>query len=295
MLGHLIRRALRSLRENIYLNLVATGVITAAVLLAGVYLGIMVNLGRVVDSWDRDVHVSAYFYTDVPVDRRFEVKDDISNLPAVADVRYVSEEEAAEWLMVKVEDVGPIIEELGPSVLPASLEIKLRESSTRPGDIATFVDSIDAADFEYIDYGQEWVQRFNTFLALLQVLGIVLGSLIFTAAVFLVGNTMHLVAYARRQELETMKLVGATWTFVAVPFILEGALQGFVGSLLALLGVFVLHKALVNQLQDTLSLSVDDGMMFLPLQYVAVLLLAGVVLGVVGCSTSIFRFWSQAP
>ena len=295
MLGHLIRRALRSLRENIYLNLVATGVITAAVLLAGVYLGIMVNLGRVVDSWDRDVHVSAYFYTDVPVDRRFEVKDDISNLPAVADVRYVSEEEAAEWLMVKVEDVGPIIEELGPSVLPASLEIKLRESSTRPGDIATFVDSIDAADFEYIDYGQEWVQRFNTFLALLQVLGIVLGSLIFTAAVFLVGNTMHLVAYARRQELETMKLVGATWTFVAVPFILEGALQGFVGSLLALLGVFVLHKALVNQLQDTLSLSVDDGMMFLPLQYVAVLLLAGVVLGVVGCSTSIFRFGSQAP
>jgi len=295
MLGHLIRRALRSLRENVYLNLVSTGVIAAAVLLAGVYLAIMVNLGSVVDSWDRDVHVSAYFYTDVPVDRRFEIKDDVANLPPVAEVRYVTEEEAAAWLVEKVEDVGPIVEELGPSVLPASLEITLKSENTRPGDIKAFVESMDDSDFEFIDYGQEWVQRFNTFLALLQVLGIVLGSLIFTAAVFLVGNTMHLVAYARRQELETMKLVGATWTFVAIPFILEGAIQGLVGSSIAVVGVLGLHTALVNQLQDALSLAVSDTMTFLPLPYIAMLLLSGVVLGVMGCSTSIYRFWSQAP
>ena len=295
MLGHLLRRAMRSLRENLYLNLVATGVIAAAVLLAGVYLAIMFNLGNVVDSWDRDVHVSAYFYTDVPVDRRFEIKDDVANMPAVADVKYVTEEEAADWLVVKVPDVGPIVEELGPSVLPASLEITLKESSTRPGDIASFVESIDDSDFEYIDYGQEWVQRFNTFLALLQVLGIVLGSLIFTAAVFLVGNTMHLVAYARRQELETMKLVGATWGFVAIPFVIEGAIQGAVGSALALGGVYGLHRALVNQLQDALSIAVTDTMSFLPAQYIGMLLLTGVLLGVIGCGTSIYRFWSQAP
>ena len=295
MLGHLIRRALRSLRENVYLNLVSTGVITAAVLLTGVYLAIMVNLGRVVDSWDKDVHISAYFYTDVPVDRRFEVKDDIANLPAVADVRYVTEEEAAAWLVEKVEDVGPIVEELGPSVLPASLEITLKESSTRPGDIANFVESIDDSDFEEIDYGQEWVQRFNTFLALLQVLGIVLGTLIFTAAIFLVGNTMHLVAYTRRRELETMKLVGATWSFVAIPFIVEGAIQGLVGSAIALACVYGLHTALVTQLQGALALAVSEDMTFLPLEYTALLLASGVVLGVIGCSTSIYRFWSQAP
>ncbi len=67
MMAHVLRRALRSLWENLSLNLVATGVIAAATLLAGVYLAVMINLTSVVDSWDRDVHISAYFFDDVPV------------------------------------------------------------------------------------------------------------------------------------------------------------------------------------------------------------------------------------
>lgn len=295
MFGHMLRRALRSLRENLFLNLVSTGVVAAAVLLAGVYLVVTVNMTRVVDSWDRDVHVSAYFFTDVPVDRRFEVKDEVAARPEVIEIRYVTEEEAADWLVERVEDVGPIVAELGPDVLPASLEITLDPSHTRPGDIAAFVDSIDSPDFEYVDYGQEWVQRFNTFLALLQVVGVVLGSLIMTAAVFLVGNTMHLVAYARRQELETMKLVGATWSFVAIPFMIEGAIQGLLGGTLALFAVFGLYMTLVTQLESALTLALgDEGLAFLPAEYVIGLLAAGTLLGVMGCLFSIHRFWSRA-
>ena len=296
MFAHMTRRALRSLRENLFLNAVSTGVIAAAILLAGVYLAVMVNMTSVVDSWDRDVHVSAYFFTDVPVDRRFEVKDDVASRPEVAEIRYVTEEEAADWLVERVEDVGPIVAELGPQVLPASLEITLDPAHTRPGDIAVFVESIESPDFEYVDYGQEWVQRFNTFLALLQVVGLVLGSLIMLAAVFLVGNTMHLVAYARRQELETMKLVGATWAFVAIPFMIEGAIQGLLGATLALLGVFGLYLALLTQLESALALALgDDGLAFLPFDAILALLGAGVFLGVVGCLFSIHRFWSRAP
>ncbi|MCP4804695.1 MAG: ABC transporter permease [Proteobacteria bacterium] len=296
MFAHMLRRALRSLRENLFLNLVSTGVVAAAVLLAGVYLAVMVNMTRVVDSWDRDVHVSAYFFTDVPVDRRFEVKDDVAARPEVAEIRYVTEEEAADWLVDRVEDVGPIVAELGPEVLPASLEITLHGQHTRPGDIAVFVESIESPDFEFVDYGQEWVQRFNTFLALLQVVGLVLGSLIMLAAVFLVGNTMHLVAYARRQELETMKLVGSTWSFVAIPFMIEGAIQGLVGGTIALLAVFGLYIALVTQLESALTLALgDEGLAFLPIEYTFALLSAGVFLGVVGCLFSIHRFWRQAP
>lgn len=296
MLKHILRRAWRSLLENLWLNLVATGVIAAAVMLAGVYTAVMVNLDRTVESWDRDVHVSAYFYTDVAVDRRFAVKDEISARAEVRSVEYVSEDAAAEFLVGKVEDVGPILEELGDDVLPASLEITLNDSATAPEDIAVFVETIHGPDFEVIDYGQEWVQRFNTFLALLRVLGLVLGSLIITAAVFLVANTMHLVAYARRQELETMKLVGSTWGFVATPFALEGALQGVIGSGLALAAVYGLHRLLVLQLESALSFTLAaDTLIFLPPLTVVGLFAGGIGLGMVGCLVAIRRFWTKAP
>ena len=78
--SHILRRSLRSLWENLSLNGMVAGVIAAALLLAGAYLQVLINLDRMMGTWDRDVHVSAYFYSDVPEDRRFSIKDDLAKL-----------------------------------------------------------------------------------------------------------------------------------------------------------------------------------------------------------------------
>ena len=161
MIQHILRRTLRSLKENFSLNLVATGVIGATVLLAGVYLSALQTLDRVVESWDRDAHVSAYFQPEIEVELRFATKDQIAARQEVATVSYVSEEDAAAYLSERVEEVGPILEELGPEVLPASLEITLSQGHATPAEIQAFVDSIDGPPFEHVDYGQDWVQRFH--------------------------------------------------------------------------------------------------------------------------------------
>lgn len=296
MLAHILRRALRSLWENLSLNLVSTGVIAAALMLAGTYLTVMVNLGQIVDTWDRDVHVSLYFFPDVPVDRRFALKDEIQAMPQVAEVRYVSEAEARAWMEERVPEVAPALAELGDEVLPSSLELTLVERATHPAELAAVITELQRPDFEEVDYGQEWVRRFDTFLSLLELLGVVLGTLIVTAAIFLVGNTMHLVAHARRAELETMKLVGATWGFVAAPFVLEGAIQGLVAGGLTVGGLWAIHNLLVVRLQEAFQLALGSQMLH-PLtgQMQALLVLVGVVLGTLGCLTAIRRFWSAAP
>ncbi len=296
MIQHILRRTLRSLKENFSLNLVATGVIGATVLLAGVYLSALQTLDRVVESWDRDAHVSAYFQPEIEVELRFATKDQITARQEVATVSYVSEEDAAAYLSERVEEVGPILEELGPEVLPASLEITLSQGHATPAEIQAFVDSIDGPPFEHVDYGQDWVQRFHTFLTLLRGLGLVLGVLISLAAIFLVGNTMHLVAYARRAELETMKLVGATWGFTALPFALEGCVQGLIGGGMGLLGVYALHQVLVARLEDALALALAGAeLSFLGAGWAVLLLGASVLLGVCGCLWSVTRFWRKAP
>ncbi|MEE2751580.1 MAG: permease-like cell division protein FtsX [Myxococcota bacterium] len=295
MLPYILRRTLRSLWENLSLNLVVVGVIGAGLLVAGAYLQVMFNLDRIVDSWDRDVHISTYFFTDVPVDRRFAVKDDLAKLPEVAEIFYVSEDDAQAYLEEKVPDVQPILDELGAEILPASLEITLREAYTRPTDIAQFVEKIQSTDFENIDYGQEWVQRFNNFLSLLQLLGVALGSLIAAAVVFLVANTMHLVVYARKAEMETMKLVGATWTFISTPFVLEGAILGALGSSLSILGMLGIHKLLFQRLQGYLQLALGaEELAFPPPIFLWAIVGAGVLLGVIGCWASVRRFWKAA-
>lgn len=296
MLAHVLRRALRSLWENLSLNLVSTGVIAAALMLAGTYLTVMVNLGQIVETWDRDVHVSAYFFPDVPVDRRFALKDEIAAMPQVAEVRYVSEAEARAWMEERVPEVQGALGELGDEVLPSSLELTLVEEATHPAALAALIAELQRPDFEEIDYGQEWVRRFDTFLSLLELLGVVLGVLILTAAIFLVGNTMHLVAHARRAELETMKLVGATWGFVAAPFVLEGAIQGLLAGGLTLGGLWAIHNLLVVRLQEAFQLALGGQMLqALPLNLQAALALVGVLLGTTGCLAAIRRFWSAAP
>ena len=294
--SHILRRSIRSLWENLSLNGMVAGVIAAALLLAGAYLQVLINLDRMMGTWDRDVHISAYFYSDVPEDRRFAIKDDLATLQEVENILYISEGEAGAYLVDKVPDVKPILDEFGPEVLPASLEITLRSAYTTPTEIEAFVSRIESFDFEEIDYGQEWVQRFESFVSLIQTLGVVVGLLIATAAIFLVANTMHLVVYARRSELETMKLVGATFAFVSSPFLLEGAILGIVGASIATLGMLALHNLLFLRLETYLQLAIgNESLIFLPIGAIVALFLIGMLLGMAGCLTAVRRFWKAAP
>ncbi len=296
LMAHILRRAMRSLWENLYLNLVATGVIAASVLMLGVFLMVMYNLNAITHSWASDVHVSAYFRQDVPVERCFEIKEQVAAMPGVEAVQYVSEADAQAYLIERIPETEPVLAELGEGVLPASLEITLEPSMAREQGIQEMAAALQLAELAEVDYGQQWVERFNSFLNLLRLLGLVLGGLIAVAAVFLVANTIHLVVFSRRTELETMRLVGATDDTIMAPFLLEALVQGAVGSGLALLGLLAVHRWVILRLQDALDLSLaEDPLAFLPLDYTLSMVLVGVVLAVLGAWTAVNRFLAKAP
>jgi cell division transport system permease protein len=296
LMAHILRRAMRSLWENLYLNLVATGVIAASVLMLGVFLMVMYNLNAITHSWASDVHISAYFRADVPTERCFELKEQVSAMPGVEAVHFVSEDEARDYLVERVPETEAVLAELGHGVLPPSLEITLEPSMAREQGIQQMVEALSLPELDEIDYGQQWVERFNSFLALLRLLGLILGGLIALAAVFLVANTIHLVVYSRRTELETMRLVGATDDTIQAPFLIEGLVQGILGSGVALLGLVAVHRWVILRLQQALELNLaDDPLAFLPLDYTLALVLVGSILGVLGAWSAVSRFLAKAP
>ena len=148
-------------------------------------------------------------------------------------------------------------------------------------------------DFSDVDYGQEWIEKFEGFLSLLKLLGAIMGSLILVAALFLVMNTVHLVVYNRKAELEIQKLVGATDGYITAPFLVEGLMQGLIGSILALVGLAAVHKLLVARLKDSFELAITADLHFLPSSYVAILFIAGTVLGVSAAFFAVQRFLSK--
>jgi len=294
-LPHILRRAGRSLWENLYLNAVSTGVIAATLLLLGVYLTVQHNLNSIVDTWSRDVHISAYFHPDLSEDSRFEARDQLALRAGVERVRYVSEADAEVWLLERVEGLGPILSELGDGILPASLEITLSPALAQPDTIAAFAQEMAGPEFTDIDYGREWIERFNAFLSLLQLLGALLGSIILIAAMFLVTNTVYLVVYSRRDELVITRLVGGSGAFITTPFLIEGLLQGLSGALLALGGLWVVHRVLVVRLQAALKLDMAGDLQFLPLGQIGALLLIAIALGIGASLIAVRRFLLQAP
>lgn len=296
MLGHALRRALRSLWENLWLNAVSVLVIATGLLLVGVAWTVQHNLDSLVATWGQDVHVSAYLKAGVTDEASKGLAQRIGALPEVQRVDYISSEEAQRWLSERVEGLSGVLGELGPDALPASLEITLKaEVLSDPAAVRLFAESLPRDEIEELDYGTGWVERFRAFLSLLRVMGGVLGALILASAAFVVVNTVHLIVYSRRDEVEIQKMVGGTPTFIIAPFAIEGLIQGLVGALLAATGLSVVHYLVVDRLRVALAMAPETTLLALPGRAMLTLALAGALVGLGASTLSAWRFLRRAP
>ena len=289
-LPHTLRRSLRSIWENFYLNAVASSVICVSLLLLGVFGIVETNVSTTVEDWNKDVHISAYFSDSISEAERLELRDQIHAYPEVVQVRYVSEEDAKKWLLEEIKSISDTLDELGDNALPASLEIMLIPEMAHPQRVEEFAQKLNQGDFANIDYGVVWVERFNAFLRLFEMLGTLVGLLIVIATIFLVTNTIHLIIYNRREELEVTKLVGASDAYITVPLVFEGFVQGLTGSLGAISGLWVIHSLLSTQLQESFDINFISELLFLPSSKLLILILVGVGLGSASAFIASYRF-----
>lgn len=296
MIGTLLR-TVRGIREHAYLSFVSMGVIAAGLLLIGMFVMVTTNVALVLGSWERDVHVSAYLTPGASPDLHAALLKTLAARPDVAAVRYVSEADARAWMVESMPELAPVLDELGAEALPASIEITLRPDHTSAAEMEAFVASVRALGaFEHLDHGQEWATRVDTFLSVLSALGVALGTFIGISSLFLVANTIHLVVYARRDELEIMRLVGATDQYILAPFLVEGAMQGAVAATLANGLLWAAHHGLLTRLQDVLALALGgDGLRYLPAGGVVAMYLGGMALGVGASWGAVRRFLGRLP
>jgi cell division transport system permease protein len=287
--GFFVFRALRNMRQSPMLCGAAVGTVAVALTILAFFAIVVLNVQKLTRHWSEDVQVVAFIDT-APEERLLrQWIADIRGLPEVEKVEFVSSIEALKRFKKRLADDADLLEGVDLDILPASLEITLNEDSRNRVAVSTLVSRLrQNTGLSDLRYGQEWLERFEAFVSLLQLAGAILGGFLLFAALFIVANTIKLTLYARRDELEIMALVGATPMFIKSPFLLEGALQGALGGGLAVAGAYALFQLFLRQGLDSLLLASGvERVTFLPMSWQLLLIAAGVLLGLTGSLLSL--------
>ena len=291
-LSYFSSRALANLRQNVFVSVVTVGTISLALLIASLFLLVYVNLEGMAEGWSDKVQVTAYFDREPAPLAVAALKGRVQAIPGTAKVVFVGQVEAEKRLRGRLKGQESLLEGITPEVLPASLEISLDRKHRENEAVAAYVRSLKQIQgITEVQYGEEWVKRFNSFMNLFRLMGALLGGFMTIAVLFIVSNTIKLTIYARKEELELLGLVGATRFFIKAPFLIEGVLQGAAGAVLSLVALLGCYFAFLRNAGNFLGINpVSAGLSFLPASHLAAIVCGGVLLGFIGSLTSLKRF-----
>jgi cell division transport system permease protein len=285
-------RGILAARSSPLIQLVAVGTIALSLLLVGVVELGALNLSRLGTAWGRGVQLRVYLEDDATPERGRQIAGALTRLPGVLAVQNVSAHEAWERLKRAMGERADLLGGVEEGFLPASVEVTLK-----PG-VADMLRAHPAferlrrtagvADVELIG---DWAGRLRAMQALVDAAVWAVGLLVLAACLYIVGSTIRLGVFARRDEIEIWKLVGATNGFVKAPFLVEGALQGGLGAGVALTLLYGLFRLAAPRVEAVLGGWLAAGPLgfFSPMQ-IAIALAGGVLLGLAGSSLALGRY-----
>jgi cell division transport system permease protein len=291
MRGYL-RRAAHDIRTNGFLNAVTVVIIALGILILGAYALLYVNAANLIREWREGLRVMVYLDASLSQAQVLDLKRHVGELGTVRQLRYISKEEALGLLREQMRRQASLLEHLPYNPLPDALELEL-VATTPLSELESLARDLEALPgVEEVEYGQRWLGRLVTLFDLLRLVGYTLGALFFLATVFIVANTIRIGLYARREEIEIMRLVGASDGYIKGPLFLEGVIQGLVGALLGLALLYGGYCALTAGIMPELAFEAFQPH-FLPPALIAQLLSGSMAVGLLGCYLSLKQFLGQ--
>lgn len=287
-IGYYFRQAFKSVGRNIWMSVAAVSTVAIAAFLVGIFALLVLNVDFVATKLESDIEIVAYIEVDLPRSEVLKLEEQVRALPSIAAVTLVPKEDGLAQMYARYGRDRDLLGALGgDNPLPDYFIVKAREVDK----VAGVARQLTQVPHVYkVDYGQQEVERLFEILHWVRLVGSALIILLTGAAIFLIATTVRLTVFARRRELQIMKLVGATDWFIRWPFFLEGFCLGAIGALIACGGIYFGYFSLIAQLAPKISFLalVND-----PTEIYQVLwkiLLGGAGVGAIGSVISMRRF-----
>jgi cell division transport system permease protein len=284
-----LKEALGSLRRNYFMTIAALVTVFLSIVVLGGVLVFVYTTDALLKEVEQKVQITVYLKTDPdPGQTQIDaLQTQILGWPEVKSSVFVSKQDALDRLKKDFADNPEILQGLTGNPLPASFEITLVDPQA-VGKVAARFNGNTIVD--EVRYGKEIADKLFSFTS--QARNFLVGFIVLLGivAVLLISNTIRLSIFARKREVEIMKLVGATNWFIRWPFIIEGVTVGLFGAVFAIVVVLLLNSFLVGKIRDSLTF-MTMPLDAVPYASVALILLAvGVVIGALGSAIGLRRF-----
>ena len=295
--GFFMKEALRALKRNAAPSLAAMLTVLLTALVLGVFIPVVQATTGTANKVRSRVVVNVYLADNVTQPQLTALRNRLVTTPNVKTVDYISKQQALQELQSQRKGTDEAIQLLGTNPLPATYRVVPKD----PGKVQGIVDSLVKVDptsgkktFAMAGIGdvrnrEQDTNKILSATSLVKTLTASLAGLLILASIALIANTIRLSIFARRREVEVMKLVGATNWFIRWPFVIEGVIVGFMGGVLAVLLLWIIKDTLVDPLSDKFALIAAPNTIQFP-ALIAVLLASCVAVSALGSGFTLRRF-----
>jgi cell division transport system permease protein len=288
-LAYFLEEAFTSLWRSRLMNALSVGTIAVSLFVLGAFLTVAGNMSEVVARWAQKVQVTFYLEDGLEDRIRESLEDQLKEDPAVASLSFVSRGEALDRFRQLFKDLRTLPDDLGQNPFPASIELTMKPGRQSPEAVQRLVHAYEhAPGVEEVQYDLLWIQRLATAVRLVRGVGGFLGGILVLAGIFTISNVIRLTVYARQDELDIMRLVGATQAYVKGPFVVEGMIQGGLGGALGVLLLWLAYRYLARGAVAASDL-LGRTAVFLPGSLCVAIVVGGMAVGLVGSLVSLGR------
>lgn len=287
--SYFFREAVRRLWVSKRTSFVAIAMITISLLILGTFLLVSENLERAVVRWQGSSRVTIYLETDATPAQIGAVDAWLAAHRDFANRHFVSKAEALQRFRTYFANLSKVVGELDQNPFPPSFDCDVSPRTAQSRAFAQEVAALRAMNgVDQVQLDWDWVRRLRRLVELVNIAGFIAGGILALAAAFTIANVIRLTMMLYREEIEIMRLVGATERIIRGPFLIEGILQGTIGGIVAVALLFAVYTAAQRLLPPASSLLwgfLFNG--FLPWQKLAALIAGGMFAGWFGSWLSV--------
>ncbi|MFA6465369.1 MAG: permease-like cell division protein FtsX, partial [Desulfurivibrionaceae bacterium] len=247
-LAYILRQTGKNLRQTWGTQVMTLLTVTLSVLIFAFFFLIYTNMIRASERLGNDVRLIVYLDQEITAQMRPGIEKKIREFGPVEKIVFVSRSEAFSRLSAQLGKEKDVLNDLGADFLPPSIEVyplKNLNDLTKISQFSSFLLTLPHAS--KVQSGSDWLRRFGYFTNLLRVVVLLSGGLLIISMTFIVSYTLRLTVLSRQGELEILRLLGATSAYIRLPLLLEGMLQGILGSTLGLVSLYILYQYIASR------------------------------------------------
>jgi len=273
-------------------NLFSVTIICLSFLTVGIFLALANNLRATARELSSNMSIAFYLDARAAPETVEAIRQEIGRAPFVDGIKLVGPDEALERFRTSFPELADIVAGLKTNPFPPALEVRVNAKASASREVVAFVQGMrKRPGITDVLFNQDWVEKMQGFSRLAGAVGAFLGGILILTSFFIISNVVKLNVFARKNEIEILRMVGGTNLFIRVPFWLEGIILGLLGSLLSLALLFLVISLFpvylgtsLGALQELLRFRYPD------LTQAVALLVGGAGTGFIGSATSVSKF-----